>query len=78
MSRTTERTRWSDLPGPARIGLLAVGSLDAALRLWSLKDLARRPADEVRGSKRLWALALMTVNSLGLVPLIYLRRARRG
>lgn len=78
MGTMRARTRWADLPRATQIGLAAAGSVEALLKIWSLVDLARRPAGQIRGSKAAWALSLMTVNSLGLVPLIYLRRGRRG
>lgn len=68
---------WKELPGAARAGLAVVGGAEAALKVWSLIDLARRPADQVRGSKALWALSLMTVNSLGALPIIYLTKGRK-
>lgn len=70
-------TRWADLSRPVRTGLVLAGGVEAALRAWSLVDLARRPAEKVRGHKGLWALSLMTVNSVGVLPLVYLTRGRR-
>ncbi|MCI1749618.1 MAG: hypothetical protein LKI24_17205 [Acidipropionibacterium sp.] len=78
MGTMRARTRWADLPRAAQIGLAAAGSVEALLRIWSLVDLARRPAAQIRGSKAAWALSLTTVNSVGLLPLIYLTRGRRG
>ncbi len=69
--------RWADLPQPVRIGMVAAGSAEAVLRVWSLIDLARRPAAQVRGPKALWGLSLMVVNSVGVLPLIYLTKGRR-
>jgi hypothetical protein len=56
---------------------MVVGALDAALRTAALVDLARRPAEQVRGSRKAWAVALVLVNSLGAVPLAYFLRGRR-
>jgi hypothetical protein len=56
---------------------MVVGALDAGLRAAALIDLARRPADEVRGSRKAWALALVLANSLGVVPLAYFARGRQ-
>ncbi|AXE39786.1 hypothetical protein [Acidipropionibacterium virtanenii] len=69
--------KWQELPRPVRVGLVTAGGAEAALKVWSLIDLVRRPADQVRGPKALWAFGLMTVNSLGAVPLIYLAKGRR-
>ena len=69
--------RWSDLDPRTRKVLVAAGTVDAVLRVVALADLARRPAGEVRGSKRRWAAALVVVNSAGVLPLAYLLRGRR-
>ncbi|MFI6498260.1 PLDc N-terminal domain-containing protein [Nonomuraea typhae] len=61
----TERQRWA----------LGVGSgLQLALLAAALIDLRRRPAAEIRGSKRMWA-AIVFVNFAG--PLAYFTLARR-
>jgi hypothetical protein len=55
------RTRW----------LLAAGAAaEAGLKAAALLDMRRRPAGQIRGSKRAWALA-MIVNSAGLIPISY-------
>ena len=71
------RTTWRDLsPGTRRV-VVAVGSVEAALKVAALVDLVRRPAEQVRGPKWRWALAIVVVNSVGLVPLAYFRYGRR-
>jgi hypothetical protein len=50
---------------------------ESVLKAVALADLARRPADQVRGSKPLWALFLTLFNSLGAAPLIYWLYGRR-
>lgn len=62
---------WNSLSPAARGAVIGLGALDASLRIAALVDLARRPADEVRGPKAAWAAALVTVNSAGALPLIY-------
>ena len=42
----------------------------------ALYDLRRRPADQVRGPKRIWAL-VCGVNYLGLGPIAYFLFGRR-
>ena len=63
--------RWSDLSPRARRALVAVGTVETALKVAALVDLARRPAAEVRGSKRRWATAIVLVSSAGVLPLGY-------
>ena len=57
--------------------LIAIGAVEGVLKIVALIDLARRPADEVRGPKRRWAFAIVLLNSLGLVPLAYFILGRR-
>jgi hypothetical protein len=69
--------RWSDLSPRSRRFLVVAGSLEAMLKLAALIDLARRPAQQIRGSKPAWAVAIVLVNSAGAVPLAYFARGRR-
>lgn len=70
-------TRWSDLSPRTRWILTAAAVAEAGLKAAVLIDLRRRPASQVRGSKRLWASS-MIVNSAGLIPLAYFVFGRRG
>ena len=47
------------------------------LKTAALVDLARRPTDELRGSKRLWAAAIVLIDSLGAVPITYFAYGRK-
>lgn len=69
---------WKQLSPNYRALVVAVGALDVGMRAWALYDLARRPAFQVRGPKPLWATALGTVNSAGLLPAAYLAWGRRS
>lgn len=70
----TSRRRWADL-SPAQRRAVVVGStVELVLTTWALVDLARRPADRVRGPKPLWALACF-VQPVG--PPAYLLLGRR-
>jgi hypothetical protein len=67
---------WNDL-SPRTRKLIIVGAVaEAGLKAAALLDLKRRPADQVRGSKRAWASA-MFLNSAGLIPLSYFVFGRR-
>lgn len=71
---TRTRTRWKDL-GPARqTVLLVLASVQVALAVTAWTDLARRPAEQVRGRKAAWAAAI-AVNFIG--PVLYFRRGVR-
>jgi Phospholipase_D-nuclease N-terminal len=66
--------RWSDLT-PTQQGLiLASAAVELALTATAIIDLARRPADQIRGPKPLWLLGCI-VQPLG--PVAYLALGRR-
>lgn len=52
-------------------------AFEAGLKIAALVDLSQQPRAEIRGSKRGWAVALVLVNSGGVLPLVYLMRGRR-
>lgn len=74
------RKRWSDLSPGARRFVLVGGAVEGVLKVAALADLARRPAEQVRGPKVSWAAAIVLVNSVGAVPIAYFvyGRRRRG
>lgn len=72
------KKRWSDLSDRQRVTLVIGSVVEIALTTVALVDLARRPSDEVRGPKALWALGCF-VQPVG--PIAYLvagRTAARG
>ncbi len=66
--------RWQDLSPQQRRWIAVQGSIQSILLLVAARDLLRRPASQVRGRKRWWALALL-VQPVG--PVAYLLRGRR-
>ncbi len=60
-----------------RTFVISLGAVDVGLRVWALRDLARRPSDEVAGPKAVWAVALVTVSSVGVLPIAYAVLGRR-
>lgn len=70
----TQPRRWQDLSPRQRRGIVVTGVVQIALLLAALRDLRRRPAEQIRGSKRLWSAAVF-VNWLG--PLAYFLYGRR-
>jgi hypothetical protein len=68
MFTTPKKRKWADLSSGQRRGVFAAGAVEAVLTSMALRDLARRPAVEVRGPKALWFLALF-VQPVG--PLAY-------
>ena len=68
--------RWSDFSPRTRRLLIAGAVAEAGLKAAVLVDLRRRPASQVRGSKRMWTAAML-VNSAGVIPLSYFAFGRR-
>ena len=70
------KKRWSDLSERNRRIITVVAIVEAALKAAMLMDLKRRPADQVKGSKKVWALSTI-VNSAGIIPLAYFAFGRK-
>ena len=68
--------RWADLSPAQQRAIMAVAMVEAALKAAMLLDLKRRPAEQVRGSKRLWAMSTV-INSAGVIPITYFVFGRR-
>lgn len=62
--------RQKDLSPRARWLLIGAAAVEAGLKTAALLDLRRRPAAEIRGSKRAWSVAMLA-NSAGLIPAAY-------
>jgi hypothetical protein len=71
------KRRWSDLSKRQRLLLLVGAAVEGTLKISALRDLRRRPAADIRGSKTVWATALVLANSAGAVPIAYFRFGRR-
>jgi len=69
-------TSWSRLSERSRRLIVAAVAVETALKIAMLIDLKRRPAVQVKGSKRVWAASTI-VNSAGIVPLSYFVFGRR-
>ena len=60
--------RWRELSATQRMGIVFLSAVQLALLGAAQLDIHRRPAAEIKGSKRLWSL-LAFVNFLG--PIVY-------
>jgi hypothetical protein len=69
--------RWGDLSERSRKVVIAAAIGEAVLKTAVLVDLRRRPASQIRGSKRMWIVAAVLVNSAGVGPLSYFAFGRR-
>lgn len=72
-----QRRQWHELGTNTRRLIVAGAVAEGTLKVAALIDLARRPSDQVRGSKKWWTLAIVLINSLGAVPLSYFAFGRR-
>ena len=68
--------RWSDLSPRSRELIIVGAVVEAGLKAAVLVDLKRRPPSQVRGSKKVWAAAML-INSAGVLPLAYFTVGRR-
>lgn len=73
MAKTANK-KWSDLTSGQRTAVVVAGCVQVALAASAWADLARRPAEEVEGSKAKWA-AIIGINFVG--PIAYFVRGRR-
>ncbi|MBT1001427.1 PLDc N-terminal domain-containing protein [Paenarthrobacter sp. DKR-5] len=68
------RKSWKDLSGQQRRTVVLAGTLQLSLLVAALRDIARRPAEQIRGPKPAWAAACF-VNFAG--PIAYFLFGRR-
>lgn len=66
--------RWADLTDRQKTAILVGACLQLSLAATAWRDLARRPAAQVRGRKGVWAVVI-GLNFLG--PLAYFRWGRQ-
>ena len=69
--------QWTDLSPRIRRLILVGGAFEGVLKVAALVDLVRRPSEELRGSKPLWAATIVLINSVGAVPIAYFAYGRR-
>lgn len=65
---------WSDLTATQRRIVVVGGVVQVSLQAAALRDLRRRPADEVKGPRWLWVCASF-INTAG--PIAYFLLGRR-
>ena len=69
--------KWNDLSARSRRLIIAGAVVDGILKTAAVVDIVRRPADQIRGSKWVWAPLVIAVNSAGAIPLAYFVFGRR-
>ncbi|MGD0997113.1 MAG: PLD nuclease N-terminal domain-containing protein [Thermoleophilia bacterium] len=69
------KQKWSDLSKRSRTLIIIAGVIEVSLLVAALIDIARRPASQIRGSKRMW-VPLAFVNVIGPVSYFLVGRRR--
>lgn len=62
--KSFNRMKWKEMPPQARFGTVLVGAIQLTLLLAAQRDISRRPAEQIRGSKTMWRLATL-INFIG-------------
>jgi hypothetical protein len=68
---------WSDLSDRNRKLIIAGAIAEVILKTAVVIDIRGRPASQIRGSKRIWLVAAVFVNSAGVGPLSCFAFGRR-
>jgi hypothetical protein len=68
------KKRWKNLTDTQKIAIVLLSLLQIALLMAALRDIHRRSADQINGSKSLWTVAAL-VNFIG--PIAYFIWGRR-
>jgi len=68
------KRRWQDLTRGQKVAVGVVGAAQVTLTAAAYRDLLRRPAEQVNGTKLAWGLALL-VNWVG--PIAYFLDGRK-
>ena len=69
------KKKWSELSGGQRFGVVLGAMVQMTLQGLALRDLAKRPADQVNGPKGAWALGTL-IHGLGPIAYFLLGRKR--
>ncbi|MFE3795335.1 hypothetical protein [Nocardia tengchongensis] len=72
------RKQWKDLNPRTRGLIVGAGVIDGIAKIAALLDLLQRPPEQIRGSKRVWAISIVLVNSIGALPVAYFLLGRRA
>jgi Phospholipase_D-nuclease N-terminal len=68
------KQRWSEQSTARQVATIVLGVIQVSLAILAWTDLARRPADQINGSKPRWA-GIIAINYIG--PILYFVRGRR-
>lgn len=71
----TRQQRWQDLSNRQKTLVILAGMVQFLLLGAALRDIRRRPAEQINGSKRVWTLATF-VNYIGPISYFVFGRKR--
>ncbi len=74
MKHQKQHTKWQDMTNGQRAGILLAAVVQIALLAAALRDIRKRNAEELRGSKMMWR-AISFVNFIG--PITYFALGRK-
>jgi hypothetical protein len=72
-----QRRRWKDLNPTQRVFVIVGAIVQITLLVLAQRDLAKRPAEQVRGPKAVWRVATM-VNFVGPIAYFIWGRAKKA
>lgn len=72
-----KKQSWRELNSAQKAVLALAGVIEVLLLLAALLDLRRRPAEQIRGSKRVWTLVAF-LNYVGPLAYFLFGRKRAG
>jgi hypothetical protein len=62
--KRAQKKTWKELSPMAKFGTITAAVVQLSLLIAAQKDISRRPAEQIRGSKALWRMATL-VNFVG-------------
>ena len=77
MAPTGSKKQWRDLTTQQQRGIVVAALVELVMTSLAVRDLARRPATQVRGPKPLWLLTFV-VQPVGPIAYLLLGRRRRA
>ena len=66
MVRIPKKQTWAEMTTTQRVWIVIAGIVQISLLIAAQRDIQRRPADQIRGSKQAWRAASM-INFVGPV-----------
>jgi hypothetical protein len=75
MSYLSKNKKWSELSTATKVRIVLLGVIQVSLMVAALMDIRKRPAEQIKGSKKMWT-ALAFVNWVGPIAYFVIGRKR--